>query len=224
MADDTSPSFQAGSSFESGEEQGQRSEGQGQRGGRGPGNREPGGFRIRLSDNEMRAARAVQEAFRLRSTVAALGFSIRTVAQLLEDGQLSELVAQQQAQAGAGRDDAPRAAVTRGDGARREGRGEGRSEGRGEGARGLRRLDGRQERAARIDPFARPAKPAPAAAAEELAAGDADQLGDENLASEQFDSPVAEAADFQAGDSQAGDSQASDAAQLEPVTDTASEA
>ena len=106
MADDTSPSFQAGSSFQSGEEQGQRSEeqsqrseGQGQRGGRGPGNREPGGFRIRLSDNEMRAARAVQEAFRLRSTVAALGFSIRTVAQLLEDGQLSELVAQQQAQA-----------------------------------------------------------------------------------------------------------------------------
>jgi hypothetical protein len=230
MADDTSPSFQAGSSFESGEEQGQRSEeqsqrseGQGQRGGRGPGNREPGGFRIRLSDNEMRAARAVQEAFRLRSTVAALGFSIRTVAQLLEDGQLSELVAQQQAQAGAGRGDAPRAGVTRGDGARREGRGEGRgegrSEGRGEGARGLRRLDGRQERAARIDPFARPAKPAPAAAAEEVAASEADQLGDENLASEQFDSPAAEAADFQAGDSQA-----SDAAQLEPVTDTASEA
>ena len=36
------------------------------RGGRGPrdgGGREPGGFRIRLSDNEMRAARAVQEAF-----------------------------------------------------------------------------------------------------------------------------------------------------------------
>ena len=231
MADDTSPSFQAGSSFQSGEEQGQRSEeqsqrseGQGQRGGRGPGNREPGGFRIRLSDNEMRAARAVQEAFRLRSTVAALGFSIRTVAQLLEDGQLSELVAQQQAQAGAGRGDAPRDAVTRGDGARWEGRGEGRGDGRGDGARGLRRLDGRQERAARIDPFARPAKPAPAAAADELAAGEADQLGDENLASEQFDSPAAEAADFQAGDSQESDSQPGDAAQLEPVTDTASEA
>jgi hypothetical protein len=227
MADDTSPSFQAGSSFQSGEEQGQRSEeqsqrseGQGQRGGRGSGNREPGGFRIRLSDNEMRAARAVQEAFRLRSTVAALGFSIRTVAQLLEDGQLSELVAQQQALAGAVRDDAPRAAVTRGDGARREGRGEGR----GDGARGLRRLDGRQERAARIDPFARPAKPVPAAAAEELAAGEADQLGDENLASEQFDSPAAEAADFQAGDSQESELQLGDAAQLEPVTDPASEA
>ena len=231
MADDTSPSFQAGSSFQSGEEQGQRSEeqsqrseGQGQRGGRGPGNREPGGFRIRLSDNEMRAARAVQEAFRLRSTVAALGFSIRTVAQLLEDGQLSELVAQQQAQAGAGRGDAPRAAVTRGDGARREGRGEGRGEGRAEGARGLRRLDGRQERAARIDPFARPAKPVPAAAFEELDASEADQLGDENLASEQVESPAAEAADFQAGDSQESELQAGDAAQLEPVTDTASEA
>jgi hypothetical protein len=227
MADDTSPSFQAGSSFQSGEEQGQRSEeqsqrseGQGQRGGRGPGNREPGGFRIRLSDNEMRAARAVQEAFRLRSTVAALGFSIRTVAQLLEDGQLSELVAQQQAQAGAGREDAPRAAVTRGDGARREGRGEGRAE----GSRGLRRLDGRQERAARIDPFARPAKPAPAAAVEEVDASEADQLGDENLASEQFESPESEASDFQAGDSGAGDSQPGDVAQLEPVTDTASEA
>jgi hypothetical protein len=152
--------------------------------------------------------------------VAALGFSIRTVAQLLEDGQLSELVAQQQALAGAVRDDAPRAAVTRGDGARREGRGEGR----GDGARGLRRLDGRQERAARIDPFARPAKPVPAAAAEELAAGEADQLGDENLASEQFDSPAAEAADFQAGDSQESELQLGDAAQLEPVTDPASEA
>ena len=48
------------------------------------GNRELGGFRIRLSDNEMRAARAIQDAFQLRSTVAALGFAIRTVAQLLD--------------------------------------------------------------------------------------------------------------------------------------------
>ncbi|MBM5809255.1 MAG: hypothetical protein FJ051_05460, partial [Cyanobacteria bacterium M_surface_9_m1_291] len=38
-------------------------------GGGREGAREPGGFRIRLSDNEMRAARALQEAFRLRSTV-----------------------------------------------------------------------------------------------------------------------------------------------------------
>ena len=123
-------------------------QGQGGRngGGRGAANREPGGFRIRLSDNEMRAARAVQEAFRLRSTVAALGFSIRTIAQLLEDGQLDELVAQQRAQAG-NRADAPRG------GRRNDPRGEGRGE---------RRAD----RGPRIDPFARPAKPAPAAAAE----------------------------------------------------------
>lgn len=73
------------------------------RGGRGPrdgGGREAGGFRIRLSDNEMRAARAVQEAFGLRSTVAALGLSIRTVAQLLEEGKLDEVVAQHKANGG----------------------------------------------------------------------------------------------------------------------------
>ncbi len=147
MADDTTTSFEG--------------QGQGGRngGGRGPGNREQGGFRIRLSDNEMRAVRTVQEAFRLRSTVAALGFSIRTIAQLLEEGQLDELVAQQRAQGG-GRGDAPR-------GRRAEGRGE---------ARGERR----QERGPRVDPFARPAKPAPAPAAEPEAVIEAS--GDETVA------------------------------------------
>ncbi len=63
------------------------------RNGRGQGgSREGGGFRIRLSDNEMRASRALQEAFNLRSTVAVLGFSIRTLAQMLEEGKLNELV------------------------------------------------------------------------------------------------------------------------------------
>ena len=74
------------------------------RGGRGPregGSREAGGFRIRLSDNEMRAARAVQEAFGLRSTVAALGLSIRTVAQLLDEGKLDEVLAEHRANGGA---------------------------------------------------------------------------------------------------------------------------
>ena len=61
------------------------------RGGRGPNTRE-GGFRIRLSDNEMRAARSLQEAFNLRSTVAVLGFAVRTLAQMLEDGSLENLV------------------------------------------------------------------------------------------------------------------------------------
>ena len=123
MADDTPPSQP-------------RTDRGGRSGGDRPaGNREPGGFRIRLSDNEMRAAQAIQESFGLRSTVAALGFAIRTVAQLLEEGQLEGLVAQQRAQG----DRAP--------GERRSGAGDGRLS--------------RQERAPRIDPFARPSKPAP---------------------------------------------------------------
>ncbi len=109
----------------------------GQRGGRG-GNREGGGFRIRLSDNEMRSARALQEAFNLRSTVAVLGFAVRTLGQMLEDGQLDELVAQQRSQAPRG-------------GGRRDG-----------GGRGRRFDDERQGgRGSRPDPFARPAKPQP---------------------------------------------------------------
>jgi hypothetical protein len=108
-----------------------------QGGGREGGGREAGGFRIRLSDNEMRAARAVQEAFGLRSTVAALGLSIRTVAQLLEDGKLDEVVAQHRASAGA-----------RPGGERRGPRPE-----RGE----------RPAASSRPNPFARPAKPVTAA-------------------------------------------------------------
>ena len=68
------------------------------RGGRGPNNRE-GGFRIRLSDNEMRAARSLQEAFSLRSTVAVLGFAVRTLAQMLEEGSLDNLVNEYRSQA-----------------------------------------------------------------------------------------------------------------------------
>ena len=120
----------------------------GNRGGRPPGGREGGGFRIRLSDNEMRSARALQEAFNLRSTVAVLGFAVRTLGQMLEDGQLGELIEQQRSQA-------PR-------GGRREG-GRG-GDGRGEGGRGRRHDDDRQGgggRGSRPDPFARPAKPAP---------------------------------------------------------------
>jgi hypothetical protein len=121
------------------------------RGGRGPrdgGSREPGGFRIRLSDNEMRAARAVQEAFGLRSTVAALGLSIRTVAQLLEEGKLDELVAQQRA-SGGGRPGGER--------------------------RGPRPERGERPASSRPNPFARPAKPAaaPAEVSEEAPAENA---------------------------------------------------
>ncbi|CZE42691.1 hypothetical protein [Candidatus Synechococcus spongiarum] len=61
----------------------------GERSSRSPG-REQGSLRIRLSDNELRAARLIQERFQLRSTVAALGLCLRTMAQMVEQGQLSE--------------------------------------------------------------------------------------------------------------------------------------
>ena len=70
----------------------------GPREGRGSGNREGGGFRIRLSDNEMRASRAIQEAFNLRSTVATLGFALRTLGQMLEEGKLSSLISEYRSQ------------------------------------------------------------------------------------------------------------------------------
>ncbi len=115
------------------------------------GNRELGGFRIRLSDNEMQAARALQEAFGLRSTVAVLGFSLRTLAQQLEAGQLDDLVAQQRSQAGSrGPGSAPRGGGRGGErrGDRHDGGGSGGGAGGGGG------------RGPRIDPFARPSRPA----------------------------------------------------------------
>jgi hypothetical protein len=126
----------------------------------GGGNRDIGGFRIRLSDNEMQAARALQEAFGLRSTVAVLGFALRTLAQQLEEGQLEELVARIRAQGG-GRPPGPRRER---DGERPE-----RGERRERGERGERRAAA--ERSPRVDPFARPARPAPAASAAELGDG-----------------------------------------------------
>jgi len=159
MADDTTSSRQ---DFPSpgGRDQDSRGQEGRQGGNRQGGNREPGGFRIRLSDNEMRAARTVQEAFQLRSTVAALGFSIRTVAQMLEDGQLDELVTQQRSQG---------APQRQGGGGRPEGRG--RDGGQGGGGQGGRSQGGGgQDRAPRANPFARPSKPpaaVPAPAADE---------------------------------------------------------
>ena len=144
MADDTN--FTSSQGRPEGAGRGNR-----QGGGRdGGGGRDSGGFRIRLSDNEMQAARALQEAFNLRSTVAVLGFSLRTLAQLLEEGKLDEVVAQQRAQGG-GRPPAPRGE-----------RGE-RGERRGDRDRPA---GGGGGRSARVDPFARPSRPAPAPAAE----------------------------------------------------------
>ena len=128
---------------------GQRS--RGNRGGGREGGREGGGFRIRLSDNEMRSARALQEAFNLRSTVAVLGFAVRSLGQMLEEGQLDALIEQQRNQPARGgrRDGGSR------DGGSRDG-----------GGRGRRFDDERGSRGSRPNPFARPSKPQPEVQAE----------------------------------------------------------
>ena len=59
---------------------------------RSGGNRDGGGFRIRLSDNEMKAVRSIQEAFQLKSTVAVLGFSVRTLSEMIQDENLMESI------------------------------------------------------------------------------------------------------------------------------------
>ena len=125
-------------------------DGQRSRGNRG-GGREGGGFRIRLSDNEMRSARALQEAFNLRSTVAVLGFAVRSLGQMLEEGQLDALIEQQRNQPARG---------GRRDGGSRDGGG------RDGGGRGRRFDDERGSRGSRPNPFARPSKPQPEVQAE----------------------------------------------------------
>ena len=133
-------------------------DGQRSRGNRA-GGREGGGFRIRLSDNEMRSARALQEAFNLRSTVAVLGFAVRSLGQMLEDGQLDALIEQQRNQP---------ARSGRRDGGSRDGGGRDGG-GRDEGGRGRRFDDERSSRGSRPNPFARPAKPQPEAQVEPVA-------------------------------------------------------
>ena len=56
------------------------------------GGRRDGGFRIRLSDNEMKAVKSIQEAFQLKSTVAVLGFSVRTLSEMIKDEKLIESI------------------------------------------------------------------------------------------------------------------------------------
>ena len=138
-------------------------DGQRSRGNRGSG-REGGGFRIRLSDNEMRSARALQEAFNLRSTVAVLGFAVRSLGQMLEDGQLDALIEQQKNQPARG---------GRRDGGGRDG-----------GGRGRRFDDERGGRGSRPNPFARPAKPQPEAAAEPVAEPEAEPVAEPVVESE----------------------------------------
>ena len=153
MTDSYGDPQQQGTQDGGGRSEGGRGDGGRGRGGRGAGNREGGGFRIRLSDNEMRSARALQEALNLRSTVAVLGFAVRTLGQMLEDGKLTELIEQQRNQAPRGRRDG--------------------------GGRGRRFDDDRQGgRGSRPDPFARPSKPEPEVSAEPEADAAAPAEGD----------------------------------------------
>ena len=59
---------------------------------RSGGRRDGGGFRIRLSDNEMKSVKSIQETFELRSTVAVLGFSVRTLSEMIKDEKLIESI------------------------------------------------------------------------------------------------------------------------------------
>ena len=107
------------------------------RNGRGSNNREGGGFRIRLSDNEMKSANIIQEAFNLRSTVAVLGFALRTLGQLIEQGKIDDLIEQHKSQA-------PNENISK-----------------NQAARSGRRDEGNTHSNSKPNPFARPAKPEP---------------------------------------------------------------
>ena len=61
---------------------------------RSGGRRDGGGFRIRLSDNEMKAVKSIQDTFQLRSTVAVLGFSVRTLSEMIKDEKLIDSIKQ----------------------------------------------------------------------------------------------------------------------------------
>ncbi len=56
------------------------------------GNKEQSGFRIRLSENEMKAAKVIQEKFQLKSTVAVLGFAVRTLSDLVKDEEIKDTI------------------------------------------------------------------------------------------------------------------------------------
>ena len=124
----------------------------------------------------MRSVRALQEAFNLRSTVAVLGFAVRSLGQMLEDGQLDALIEQQKAQG-------PRGGGRRGDQ-------------RGDGGRFGNRAEG-GGRGNRPDPFARPAKPQPTVA--EVASEDVAEGADAAVEA----SPEAATDDTNASDSTA---------------------
>jgi len=107
----------------------------------------------------MRAARSLQDAFNLRSTVAVLGFAIRTLAQMLGEGKLDELVAQT-------RSETPRDSFRRDDGGNHRGQDNFNPD--------------NEARGAKPNPFARPEKPQPATSQEESSLSDQSDLNKED--------------------------------------------
>ncbi|MFM7228475.1 MAG: hypothetical protein ACKO2F_02405 [Cyanobacteriota bacterium] len=193
-------------------DRGERSEGgrrEGRRGGSGGGgaDRDGVGLRIRLSDNELRAARTIQDAFQLRSTVAVMGFCLRTMAQLLEQGALEGVTYQ------------PRGGRSGERGERGERRGGGAPAGRGP----------------RPDPFARPSRPAaPVAAEPELTEeGEVVELSTEVSAEVSSEVTSEVIADTEVGEASEGQDQptaeaasveAEAAAEAEPAVEESAEA
>lgn len=193
-------------------DRGERSEGgrrEGRRGGSGGGgaDRDGVGLRIRLSDNELRAARTIQDAFQLRSTVAVMGFCLRTMAQLLEQGALEGVTYQ------------PRGGRSGERGERGERRGGGAPAGRGP----------------RPDPFARPSRPAaPVVAEPELTEeGEVAELSTEVSAEVSSEVTSEVIADTEVGEASEGQDQptaeaasveAEAAAEAEPAVEESAEA
>ena len=101
----------------------------------GSSRRDSTGFRIRLSDNEMRHARSLQEIFNLRSTVAVLGFALRTFGEMIEEGKLDDFIKEYRSNP------------------------EKNNQRRYQSNLNHKELDERDKSNAKINPFARPSKP-----------------------------------------------------------------
>ncbi len=85
----------------------------------------------------MRSAKIIQEAFNLRSTVAVLGFALRTIGQMIEEGKLDELIKLHRSQS-------PRENFAR-----------------NKSGRGGKEIEGNYSQNSKPNPFARPTKPEP---------------------------------------------------------------
>ena len=125
--------------------------------------------------------------------MAVLGFAVRSLGQMLEQGQLDALLAEHRAQADA------------------RPSGDARPARRNE----VRRGEGRPAPAARANPFARPARPAAAPSEEESAPGDA--AADDQLTSAETDSSESTSSDVTADAAVSSEAVSDEAPSSDPV-------